>query len=145
MRLTITLSLPRHSSSVTRARHVLTTLLSLTDADEEARGHLAVLISEACANAVLHGDPGSTVDITIVVDDHECAVEVGNSGSNPDGAGLDAELPDPLTVGGRGLPLIAALADTATFAAGRPGQVLLRMTKRLRPQPTDGRSRDPVR
>ena len=71
MHVTMTLSLPRQPSTVTRARHVLTTLLSLTDADEEVRGHLAVLISEACANAVTHSDPDSTVDLTIVIDDND--------------------------------------------------------------------------
>jgi serine/threonine-protein kinase RsbW len=131
MRVTMALSLPRQTSSVTRARHVLTTLLSLTDADEESRGPLAVLISEACANAVMHAAPGSTVDLTIVINDQECLIEVGNRGNTPDGAGLTAGLPDPLTVGGRGLPLIAALADTATFLEQQSGQVLLRMTKHL--------------
>jgi serine/threonine-protein kinase RsbW len=133
MRLSLTMSLPRQSSSVTRARRVLATLLSLTDADEEIRGHLAVLISEACANAVVHADAASTVDITIDIDDDECVVEVGNRGTSPDGAGLRAGLPDPLTVGGRGLPLITALADTAAFTAGEPGQVMLRISKRLTP------------
>ncbi|HEX2772929.1 MAG TPA: ATP-binding protein [Micromonosporaceae bacterium] len=131
MRVTMTLSLPRQPSTVTRARRVLITLLSLTDAAEESRGHLAVLISEACANAVMHADRDSTVDIAIVIDDHDCLLEVGNRGGTPNGAGLDAGLPEPLTVGGRGLPLIAALADTAAFIAGPPGQVLLRITKRL--------------
>ena len=129
MRVTMTLSLPRQPSSVTRARHVLTTLLSLTDAGAEACGHLAVLISEACANAVMHAEHDSTIDVTVVVDDHHCLIEVGNHGSTPGGAGLTAELPDPLTVGGRGLPLIAALADTAAFLAEQPGRVLLRITK----------------
>jgi serine/threonine-protein kinase RsbW len=133
MRLTMTMSLPRQSSSVTRARQVLTTLLSLTDTGEEIRGHLAVLISEACANAVVHADTGSTVTISIAIDDHSCVVEVGNRGTSPDGAGLRAALPDPLTIGGRGLPLIAALADTAVFTAEQPGEVLLRMTKHLTP------------
>jgi serine/threonine-protein kinase RsbW len=59
---------------------------------------------------------------------------VGNRGTSPDGAGLGAKLPDPLSVGGRGLPLIAALADAATFTPGQAGQVLLRITKRLTPQ-----------
>ncbi|MFF3865221.1 ATP-binding protein [Micromonospora sp. NPDC001898] len=127
----MTLSLPRQPSSVTRARHVLATLLSLTDAAEDCRGHLAVLITEACANAVMHADPDSTVDIAIVIDDGVCLLKVGNRGSTPEGAGLDAELPAPLTVGGRGLPLIAALADTAAFVAGPPDQVLLRITKNL--------------
>jgi anti-sigma regulatory factor (Ser/Thr protein kinase) len=131
MRVTMTLSLPRHTSSVTRARHVLTTLLSLTDAGEEARGHPAVLISEACANAVVHAERDSTVDVTVDIDDHDCVIEVGNRGNNPDGARLAAELPDPMTVGGRGLPLIAALADTAAFLDEQPGRVRLRMSKRL--------------
>ncbi|WP_082159320.1 ATP-binding protein [Micromonospora sp. HK10] len=131
MRVSMTLSLPRQPASVTRARHVLTTLLSLTDAAEDCRGHLAVLITEACANAVLHGDPDSAVDITIDLDDDVCLLEVGNRGSTPDGAGLDAGLPAPLTIGGRGLPLIAALADTAAFVAGPPDHVLLRITKHL--------------
>ena len=131
MRVTMTLSLPRQSSSVTRARQALATLLNLTDAGEECRGHLAVLVSEACANAVAHADRDSTVDLSVVIDDHDCVIEVGNRGATPDGAGLAAELPDPLTVGGRGLPLIAALADTAAFVPGEPGRVLLRMTKRL--------------
>lgn len=90
-----------------------------------------MLITEACANAVMHADPDSTVDITICIDNEVCLLEVGNRGSTPNGAGLDAELPAPLTVGGRGLPLIAALADTAAFVAGPPDQVLLRITKHL--------------
>lgn len=131
MRVTMTLSLPREPSSVTRARHVLTTLLSLTDAAQEARDHLAVLVTEACANAVVHADLDSTVDVTIIIDDAVCLLEVGNCGSTPNGGELNAELPAPLTVGGRGLPLIAALADTAAFIAGPPDHVLLRITKHL--------------
>ncbi|MGC5028431.1 ATP-binding protein [Micromonospora sp. DT229] len=136
MRVTMTLSLPRQPSSVTRARHVLTTLLSLTDADEDTRGQFAVLISEACANAVMHADPDSTVDLTIVIDDHTCLLEVSNRGSVPDSVRLDTELPAPLTVGGRGLPLIAALADTAAFVPGPPDRVLLRITRHLTEVPT---------
>ena len=131
MRVTMTASLPRQKGTVTRARHMLTTLLSLADVSDECRGHLAVLISEACANAVVHAAPDSTVDVAIDIDDHECRIEVGNRGASPDGAGLAAALPDPLTIGGRGLPLIAALADTAAFVPGEPGRVRLRMTKRF--------------
>ncbi|MFF0467357.1 ATP-binding protein [Micromonospora zamorensis] len=131
MRVSMTLSLPRQPSSATRARHVLTTLLSLTDVSEDTRANLAVLISEACANAVIHADPDSGVDITISIDDHVCLIEVGNRGRSPDNTKLDADLPAPLTIGGRGLPLIGALADTAAFVTGAPGQVLLRITKHL--------------
>lgn len=90
-----------------------------------------MVISEACSNAVIHADNGSTVDITISIDEQVCLLEVGNRGSTPDDTTLNVALPAPLTVGGRGLPLIAALADTATFIAGPPGQVLLRITRHL--------------
>jgi serine/threonine-protein kinase RsbW len=131
VQVTVTLSLPRQPSTVTRARQVLTTLLSLTDTDEQVRDHLAVLISEGCANAVMHSDPHSTIDVAIVIDANTCLIEIVNRGASPGNAGLHAELPDPLTVGGRGLPFIAALADRATFVDERPGHVLLRIQKNL--------------
>ncbi|SCL17494.1 ATP-binding protein [Micromonospora inyonensis] len=131
MRVSMTLSLPRQPSSATGARHILTSLLSLTDASEDARANLAVLISEACSNAVIHAAPGSDITITIAINDDVCLLEVGNRGNTPDDTRLDADLPAPLTIGGRGLPLIAALSDTAAFIAGPPDQVLLRITKHL--------------
>ncbi len=131
MRVGMTLSLPREPSTVARARHVLATLLSLTDVADDVRANLAVVISEACSNAVIHADPGSTVDITISIYDDVCLLEIGNRGGTPDAAKLTADLPAPLTIGGRGLPLIAALSDTATFVDGPPDRVLLRITKHL--------------
>jgi serine/threonine-protein kinase RsbW len=110
---------------------VLTTLLALTDATEESRSHLAILVTEACANAVTHAADGSTIDVAITIDDHQCTLEVGNAGINRYGSHIAAELPDPLTVGGRGLPLIAALADTGAFVPTPPGHVLLSITKQL--------------
>jgi serine/threonine-protein kinase RsbW len=131
MRVGMTLSLPRQPSTVARARHILATLLSLTDVGDDIRANLAVLVSEACSNAVIHADPGSSVEITISIDDDVCLLEVGNRGRTPDAAKLHADLPAPLTIGGRGLPLITALSDSATFVAGPPGRVLLRITKTL--------------
>ena len=131
MHVSMTLSLPRQPTSVTCARQMLIPLLRLAGADADVRDHLAVVISEACANAVMHSDPGSTVDVAVVIEDDECLIEIGNHGTTPDGLGFDAVLPDPLTVGGRGLPLIAALVDHAAFVAASPGRVLLRIRKHL--------------
>ena len=131
IRVAMTMSLPRQPASVTRARNILTTLLSLTDATEQSRGHLAILITEACANAVTHAADSSTIDIAITIDDHQCTIEVGNASTNRHAPHLTADLPDPLTPGGRGLPLIAALADTAAFIPTPHGHVLLRITKQL--------------
>ena len=131
MRVAMTVSLPRQPTSVTHARNILTTLLSLTDATEQSRTDLAILITEACANAVTHAADSSTIDIAITIDDHQCTLEVGNAATNRHAPHLTTDLPDPLTPGGRGLPLIATLADTAAFIPTPRDRMLLRITKQL--------------
>lgn len=136
MRLTMTLSLPQHPSSVTVARELLTSLLRLTDAGEERRCALAILITEASANAVVHGDIGGSFDLMIAIEDDLCVLEVGNRGTL-DGATIVAVPTDPTQPSGRGLLLIAALSDTAAFVPAPPGHVLLRITRHLTaPDPT---------
>ena len=132
MRLTMSVSLPQQPSSVGEARHILAVLLSLTTADEKSRDDLAVLVTEACANVVQHGDTGTTIDVHVTIEAGACVLEVGNRGRVPDGGRLTTGLPDPEQMSGRGLPLIAALSDSAQFVAAAPGYVLLRMALRLR-------------
>jgi anti-sigma regulatory factor (Ser/Thr protein kinase) len=131
MRLTMDLSLPLDRASVARARHILDTLLSLIDTTDECRAQLALLITEACANAVLHSDRNIPIELAVTIDDRECIVEIGNPDGALDQAELTAGLPSPLSEGGRGLPLIGILADSARFTNPRPGWVVLRIAKRL--------------
>jgi len=132
MRLTASVSLPRQPSSGAHARHILETLLGLTATSLDDRGHLALLLTEAVANGAQHADSGSPVDLAITIEDDECLIEVGNRGEAPGPAALATGQPAPLTTaGGRGLPLIAALSDTAAFVPTLPGRVLLRMSKRV--------------
>jgi serine/threonine-protein kinase RsbW len=138
MRLTMKVSLPQRPSSIGDARRILVGLLSVAGAADEARGQLAVLISEACANVVQHGDAGATIDLHIVIESGRCLVEVGNRGRVPDGGGLAPTFPDAAQPNGRGLALIAALSDSAQFVATTPGYVLLRMILHLHAD-TNGR------
>ncbi len=131
MRLTMTVSLPQRAASVAVARDMFAVLLRLTTADEQVRDRLAVALTEACANVVQHGDPAATIDLHIVVEAGRCVLEVGNRGHGPDGGPLLAHRPDPAQLSGRGLPLIAALSDSAEFVPAPPGYVLLRITQRL--------------
>jgi hypothetical protein len=71
------------------------------------------------------GTPAPWITVGDVLD------EVGNVGTNRQCPRIDAKLPDALAVGGRGLPLIAALADTAAFVPTAHGHVLPRITKQL--------------
>ena len=130
MHLWMTLSLPRHPSTVVCARGVLNALLTLAGTTDECREDLAVIITEACTNAVEHSVPGSPVDIRIIVEGGECILEIGNRG-DATGADVIREPPDALRIGGRGMLVMAAFADTVVFVPAPLGHVLLRVTKRL--------------
>lgn len=131
MRLVMALSLPRELSSVTWAREVLAVVLNLTAVTEECAGSLAVVITEACGNAVIHGDPGGTMELTITIEEDTCTLEISNRGGDLTDAKFTTDPPDPTQLRGRGLLLIAALSDTAEFVAAPPGQVSVRITRRL--------------
>jgi serine/threonine-protein kinase RsbW len=128
--LRMTLSLPRHPSTVGCVRGMLNVLLSLAGTTDRCRHELAVVITEATTNAVEHSVPGSPVDVSVVVEDHVCVLEVGNRG-DATGARVVREPPGPLQIRGRGLPVMVALADTVAFAAAPAGYVQLRVTKHL--------------
>lgn len=131
MRLTISLSMPRERSSVALARHVLVALLDAADAPEDCRAELGLVITEACANAVMYAVDDSPIEIAVSVDTTECVIEIGNAVGADRPSALPSAMPEPLAAGGRGLPFIAAFADDARFLAPRPGWMVLRVTKRL--------------
>ncbi|GAA3450224.1 ATP-binding protein [Dactylosporangium matsuzakiense] len=132
MHLTATALLPPGLSSLGLARELLDALLDLASAHEHCRTELGVVITEACANAVQHGE-NAMVEVAVVIDRDNCAIEVRNRGRTPTAGQVTAAPPAPDRVHGRGLPLIAALTDTATFVRAAAGQVVLRMTRRLPP------------
>lgn len=135
MKLSMTLSLPRHTSTVTCSRAVIGILLSVAGTTAECRDELAVIMTEACTNAVVHSAPDSEVDISVIVEDRQCVLEIGNRGDTV-GRKITRQPDDPLRIGGRGLPLMATLADTVAFLPAAPGHVRLRVTKHLPLGPT---------
>jgi anti-sigma regulatory factor (Ser/Thr protein kinase) len=79
---------------------------------EEARGRLALLVSELVTNAVIHADaaPGDPVRLEITMRAGRARIAVHDCGRGFD-ARPSGDL-DPLAVGGQGLVLVAALSDT---------------------------------
>jgi serine/threonine-protein kinase RsbW len=130
VRLRMTLSLPRQPSTVTCVRGMLSALLALTGTTDRCRDELAVVITEATTNAIEHSMPGSPVDISVIVENQVCILEIGNRG-DASGARIIREPPGPLQIGGRGLLVMVAFADTVAFTPTSSGYVLLRVTKRL--------------
>lgn len=141
MRLTITLSMPREPASVAMARHVLVRFLDAAAAPQECRVELGLVVTEACANAVMHAIDDRPIEISIGMGPGECVIEVGNSIGEAVPGVLPTEMPHPLAGGGRGLPFIAAFTDDARFVTPRPGWIVLRIVKRLGVEPDGGIAR----
>ncbi|MFD7446768.1 ATP-binding protein [Streptomyces sp. NPDC059909] len=79
----------------------------------EASDILAVLVAELAANAVTHGRvPGRDFELRIVRTPGSVRIEVSDTRGErrPPGPG-DVALPSPVAESGRGLVLVAALAD----------------------------------
>ncbi|MFI6084859.1 ATP-binding protein [Streptomyces sp. NPDC051217] len=108
------LRLPRHPRSVGRAREALLGRMSLPG---ELGETAALLLSELVTNALRHGSPpGREIVVTVSRCDGLLRLEVEDAGD----ALPRSRTPGPIDECGRGLALIAALADD-WGVAGRQG------------------------
>jgi anti-sigma regulatory factor (Ser/Thr protein kinase) len=89
-----------------------------------------ICLEEACANAIVHGRPTEDIEVSVRVEGSTLALRVRDQGH---GAVVEELLPitmpNPLSPGGRGLPLIKALMDELELTECDPG-LEVTMTKR---------------
>ena len=125
MEIRMVLHLPREAVSVPICRQVLDACLERLEVTPDTRADIALALSEACANVVLHAGPGDEYEVQVSATDWKCAIDVVNVGSQDsglaDGSGPGERqqdgfaLPDqpvPVTAEhGRGLRIIDAVSD----------------------------------
>jgi anti-sigma regulatory factor (Ser/Thr protein kinase) len=155
MTATMALRLPGDARAASHARSMVNALLAGLEVPAQYREDLVLMTSEACSNAVCHAERAGDIEVVVSVGARECVIDVGNGvgGTGVGGAGVDRTgrvldagrlrdgLPDALAEHGRGLAIIAALADTARVIHQRSGWVVLRMVKRITRAPDkSGRS-----
>jgi serine/threonine-protein kinase RsbW len=134
MEIKMVLHLPRDAVSVPICRQVLNSCLETLGVTPDTRGDIALALSEACANVVLHAGPGEEYEVQVRAKDQKCVIEVVNAGSldggkTPDARGLDgepsegfalADLPVPATAErGRGLKIIDAVAENLQLSGNQ--------------------------
>jgi serine/threonine-protein kinase RsbW len=134
-RLELAWRLPRQATTVSMARRLLNTALTLMGVSDDCRADLAQALTEACANAVRHAHGASEYQVMVTTGPDRCVVEVIDSGigldhQRLDGTGLDGPVP-ALTGGGRGLWLIRACTDTVETRPVHPRGLAIRMSKTL--------------
>ena len=125
----LSLSLPRDNASVPMARRILSTTLKSAGVTEECRSDILLALAEACANAVAHAKPADDYDVTVILDDTECRIEVVDAGPGFD---HDADRDMTLTAeSGRGLHIIEALSDAFDLRPNSPSGTSLSFVKRI--------------
>jgi anti-sigma regulatory factor (Ser/Thr protein kinase) len=107
-------SFPSDPGSTTAARRFV--LQAVGNAPAGLRDAIAVMVGELAMNAVQHAR--TPFRVTIDLADGTLRVEVTDSGGDRPKAG---PMPPPGSLRGRGLPIVASLADDWGVVPSRPG------------------------
>ena len=111
MEFKVVLFLPRDAASVPITRQVLDGCLETLGVAPGTRTDIALALSEACANVVLHAEAADEYEVMARASDDRCVIEVVNTGNGPAVMPAPSD-PVPLTAEhGRGLKIIDALTD----------------------------------
>ena len=106
-------ALPPEADSQASARRLLADctagMVAAGALDARGLGDLQLMASELIANAIVHGHP--PIDLLIHADAGRVRVAVHDGGPGFDAATMDTAMPPALQSGGRGLPLVNALAS----------------------------------
>lgn len=113
----------RQADTVPRARRLIGRELWRLVADHEVVDRLVLAGAEACNNAILHSNCGSYV-VKVEIDTDVCTVTVAD-----DGVGFNVPeqlvMPEPDSVGYRGLALMDALVDDVDISSSSQGTTVV--------------------
>jgi serine/threonine-protein kinase RsbW len=131
MSIQIVLMLPPEAASVSLARHTLVEALRIAAVAPDCVHESQVALSEACTNVFHHVTVGQNFEVLINIGDLELTMHILDSGPGfPRGQHL-ADWPDVEAESGRGMALMTAFTDHASFQSGNGGGSV-RLKKRLR-------------
>jgi serine/threonine-protein kinase RsbW len=109
--INMVLYLPRDAASVPVSRQVLDGCLQTLGVAPDTRADIALALSEACANVILHAGADDDYQVQVRTRDGQCAIEVVNAGRG-DGEADFSTTPVPVTAEhGRGLKIMDAVVD----------------------------------
>jgi serine/threonine-protein kinase RsbW len=122
MEIKVALALPRDAASVPVTRQVLDCCLERLGVLAETRADIALALSEACANVILHAGPGEQYEVVASARDGRCVIEVVDTGNPLNAIQRRPDPETPLSEHGRGLQIIGAVMDDLRLTGnGRTG------------------------
>lgn len=133
MTTVFSISLPRRAYTVSVVRDVLGALLRRSGLCEGCVDDILLSVSEACANAIEHGEPADDYEVEAELAPGWCDLRVSHAGRVPDTTALAqrftsdrAHLPGVEAESGRGISLMRYLMDEIAFSGEPRTTVILR-------------------
>ena len=124
------LFLPRDAASVPVSRQVLDRCLETLGVAPDTRNDIALALSEACANVILHAGPGDEYEVQASARDGRCIIEVVNTGPVAKIPPVDTPVA-PTAEHGRGLKIINAVVDNLQLTGNEREGTTVRFEKTL--------------
>jgi serine/threonine-protein kinase RsbW len=131
MELSLALTLPRDEQTVSVARHIVRHAMEQVGVETSCADDVALALSEACTNVLLHSGPGDQYVVRLNLEDRLGVIRVIDVGHGFDSARLKAEgslLDDER---GRGLGLMQALVDRVQLTSRPEAGTVVTLEKDL--------------
>jgi serine/threonine-protein kinase RsbW len=133
--VTVKLSLPRETASVSISRRIVRSALNALGVVDDIRHDVELALTEACANVVQHAAYSDEYEVLIGIEDTTCSIDVVDSGHGYDEETLQATMPHPNAEEGRGLHLIRMLTENVRLAHHPKRGTIVHFEKKLEWEP----------
>lgn len=131
MLVNFSLVLPRDELTVPVVRHLCDFALGELGVLLSSRTDIGLALTEACTNVIDHSSDDHAYEVTITVDEQQCAIRVIDPSSTTDPAGIGAKAIDLDAETGRGIALMNALVDKVHFTRENGDGMVVHLTKQL--------------
>jgi serine/threonine-protein kinase RsbW len=135
MHLQFALCLPRDAATIGLVRRILTSAMHELGVTPDCSDLIRLALSEACSNVVQHSHVDVDYEVRVTVTGTACEIEVDDAGAGLDPAAIDTRFPSDVESGGRGVPLMFAVMDTAEWTSDDSSGTTVRLTKALDLEP----------
>jgi serine/threonine-protein kinase RsbW len=141
VRISLTLCLPRDSSTLPVVRHIAVAALTELGVEAEATEDVALALTEASANVVKHSGVEDQYEVHLILENDQCEIRVVDTGHGFDSNSLAVAMAGPSEEQGRGMALMAALVDSVSFESRPETGTIVHLVKDLHLRPDGPLSR----
>jgi serine/threonine-protein kinase RsbW len=135
VQVTVRLSLPRDTSSVSISRRVVRSALNALGVVDDIRYDVELALTEACSNVVRHAAYSDEYEVSIAIEGTTCSIDVIDGGHGYDEEALQASMPHPNAEEGRGLHLIRTLTENVRLDHQPKRGTIMHFEKKLEWEP----------